>query len=96
MSTTAEVRVQGLALNSEERAVARLILYFPDIVAKAAQELSPSYLCTYLFQLAQAFNLFYAKHEILGSSSRLLLTAATAQVIKNGLYLLGIEVLEQM
>ena len=89
-------KIQGLALNSEERAVARLILYFPDIVAKAAGELSPSCLCTYLFQLAQAFNLFYAKHEILGSPSRLLLTAATAQVIKNGLYLLGIEILEQM
>ena len=86
-------------LNTEERSVARLILYFPDIVAKAAGDLTPSHLCTYLFQLAQAFNLFYAKHSILGGDSanfRLSLTAATAQVLANGLYLLGIEALEQM
>ena len=71
---------------------------------EAANALSPNILCTYLFQLAQAFNLFYAKHKILVESGketvesvfRLALTAATAQVLKNGLYLLGIEVLEEM
>ena len=93
-------------LNIEERQVARLLGQFPDVVAQAAGELSPSALCTYLFKLAQAYNLFYAKHQIIGSSDssersdqatlRLSLTAATAQVLKNGLYLLGIETLEQM
>lgn len=95
-----------LRLNPEERALARLVNYFPEIVAQAASQLAPNVLCTYLFRLAQAFNLFYAKHQILDStdssersdqaSLRLSLTAATAQVLKNGLYLLGIEVLEQM
>ena len=110
------------SLNPEERALARLINYFPEIVAQAASQLAPNVLCTYLFRLAQAFNLFYAKHAILGEASarqrisastqkntdattqrrndtaklRLSLTAATSQVLKNGLYLLGIETLEQM
>ena len=94
------------SLNSEERSVARSIGQFPDVVAAAAANFAPNTLCTYLFQLAQAFNLFYAKHTILGSSDssersdqaslRLALTAATAQVLTNGLYLLGIETLEQM
>ena len=118
-----DIRISNL--NVEERTVARLLSFFPDVVAQAAEELSPSALCTYLFKLAQAYNLFYAKHTILGgkgsesqrvsesmdsndpidpvdtlipgpASLRLSLTAATAQVLKSGLYLLGIETLEQM
>jgi len=106
-----------VSLNPEERAVLRLLSFFPDVVAEAAKNLSPSTLCTYLFKLAQSYNLFYAKHSILVSrvkshvssknvthdtlthdtaKLRLALTAATAQVLKNGLYLLGIETLEQM
>ncbi len=107
-------------LNTEERAVLRLIMYFPEIVEDAARNFAPSGLCTYLFSLAQTFNVFYAKHSILGGGSyqpekmvkqaeseklraessqsvlRITLTSATAQVLKNGLYLLGIETLEEM
>jgi arginyl-tRNA synthetase len=94
-------------LNPEERAVARLLLYFPDVVAQAAANLAPSDLCTYLFSLAGAFNLFYQKHPILEegkgkgmpqgvSAFRLGLTAATAQVLANGLHLLGIATVERM
>jgi arginyl-tRNA synthetase len=98
-------QIQSLALNSnylfnpEEHAVARLILQYPDVVTEAADNLSPSRLCTYLYDLAQAFNLFYAKHKIIGNdnqSFRLILTAATAQVLQNGLYLLGIPTVERM
>ncbi len=85
-----------VTMNKEERAVARLIHYFPEIVAEAAQRFAPNMLCTYLFSLAQAFNLFYTEHPIVGNQFRLALTAATAQIIKEGLYLLGIESLEQM
>ena len=56
-----------MTLNPEERALARLLIQFPDVVADAADTLSPSVLCTYLFTLAQSFNLFYAKHSILGN-----------------------------
>lgn len=83
-------------LSPEERLLGRLLVQFSDVVAEAAQNFAPNTLCTYLFHLAQEFNTFYAKNPILGNSTRLALTAATAQVIKNGLYLLGIEVLEQM
>jgi len=87
---------QGQALNSEEHQLARLITFFPEIVAAAAAELSPNVICTYLFQLAQTFNTFYQKHPILGEKHRLALTAATAQILKNGLYLLGISTVERM
>ncbi len=83
-------------MNPEERAIARRISQFPDVVAEAAGHFTPNTLCTYLFHLAQEFNLFYAKHPILGQPLRLALTAVTAQVMKNGLYLLGIPVVERM
>jgi arginyl-tRNA synthetase len=123
-----DLELGALDLNKEERAVARRIMQFSDIVTAAAQNYAPNTLCTYLFQLAQEFNLFYAKHTILGNSSsftvhgsstkqkvsdgvsvnsepitvnpqsatRIALTAAVAQVLKNGLYLLGINVMERM
>lgn len=84
------------SFNPEERAVARLLLYFPDVVVQAAAHLAPSDLASYLFSLAGTFNLFYQKHQILESDSRLALTAATAQVLANGLHLLGIATVERM
>ncbi|OGG23904.1 arginine--tRNA ligase [Candidatus Gottesmanbacteria bacterium RIFCSPLOWO2_01_FULL_43_11b] len=84
------------SFNAEERSIARLINFFPEIVGQAAREFAPNMLCTYLFNLAQAFNLFYQKHPILGNNARLALTAATAQTIQNGLYLLGISTVERM
>ncbi len=99
--------LSDLEMNTEERRLARQLIYFPEIVADAAANYAPSTLCTYLFDLAQMFNTFYAKHPILvkvGSQSlahgqanlRLALTGAVAQVLGNGLYLLGIETVEEM
>lgn len=95
--TKTDFRLRGNDnLNEEERILARQIMQFPDVVTDAAQNFSPNTICTYLFHLAQEFNLFYAKNPIIGNDMRLAMTAATAQVIKNGLYLLGIETMEQM
>ncbi len=117
------LKTDSWQLNAEERILARLISFFPEMVEDAAHTLSPNVLCSYLFRLAQAFNLFYQKHPIIeqrGASSvnrgiqnkdtdtrrstldtrysnfRLALTAATAQVMKNGLSLLGISTVERM
>jgi arginyl-tRNA synthetase len=60
-------------------------------------------LALYLSELAQEMNGFYAKHTVLGEelskekrAARLQLVAAVAQVLKNGLELLGIEAVERM
>lgn len=84
------------AMNAEERALARWIGMYPEVVADAARTLSPNAVCSYLFRLAALFNGFYQKHQIADDARRLVLTAATAQVIKNGLYLLGIGTVERM
>jgi arginyl-tRNA synthetase len=84
----------------ETRALIRALADFQDAVEKASQENEPSHITTYLFDLTKAFNTFYNRHRVVGSgsreSARLLLVSCTGRVIKNGLALLGIPVLERM
>ncbi len=89
------------ALEPEELIILRLLIKFPETVAEASNKYSPSLICNYLFELAQVFNLFYQKHQILKAKEisknfRLMLTLAVGQVIKNGLYLLGIQTVDKM
>jgi len=77
----------------------RLLYQLPEIVELAYHELAPQYLVSYLIEVAGAFNSFYAGNKIIGSDeeeSRLALTHATTIVLKNGLNILGIPVLEKM
>jgi arginyl-tRNA synthetase len=78
-----------------------LIHRFSTTVEKAAQNFTPNYVATYLFELAQQFNLFYQKYPVLKAekevkSFRLALTQATGEVLKKGLELLGIKTVEKM
>jgi len=77
----------------------RLLVHFPEVVEEAEENFAPNLLCNYLFELSQKFNNFYQKHKILQSENqefRLQLTSAVGQVLKTGLYLLGIESPEKM
>jgi arginyl-tRNA synthetase len=92
---------QSLKLELEERELMRLLARFEDVVREAGEKYAPSVLCNYLFDLAQAFNLFYQKLPILKAEEnerdfRLRITEATGTVIKSGLNLLGIEAPEKM
>jgi len=78
-----------------------LIARFPDISKQAAIFSAPHSIAEYLNDLAQAFNRFYAQDSVLDAdpkvrSARLAIVQATAQVVKNGLTLLGIKTLERM
>ncbi|MBI2430513.1 MAG: arginine--tRNA ligase [Candidatus Levybacteria bacterium] len=92
-------QVLSIKLEPEELAILRAVHKFPEISQEAAEKFAPNLLCTYLFDLAQKFNLFYQKHKILESEEkefRLALTASVGQVLKTGLYLLGIIAPERM
>jgi arginyl-tRNA synthetase len=88
--------------NEEEMAILRTIYKFPEVVLGAAKNFAPNLICNFLFDLAQKYNNFYNLHPIIKAPSpeivdfRLALTKSTAQAIKNGLTLLGIEALERM
>lgn len=79
----------------------RRLYQFPEVVLKAAENYSPNFIANYLYELSSQFNLFYQKNPILKADEktrkiRLLITKATAQVIKKGLELLGIKTVERM
>jgi len=84
-----------------ELALGRKLLDFADSVFLAAEEYRPHYLCLYLFELATIFHKFYESCPVLSASndvrdSRLVLCDVTSRTLRQGLNLLGIDVVEQM
>ena len=91
----------SLLNQKEEIELIRQLSNFPEIASKSTSELRPHLIASYLHSLAQKFNEYYHMHQILKSEkavkdARVLLISAIRQVIKNGLNLLGIGVLERM
>jgi len=81
--------------------LAKHILRFSETLQAVADDDKPNWLTSYLYDLANKFSSFYENCPVLQSpeptrSSRLVLCRLTADVIKCGLNLLGIDVIEQM
>jgi arginyl-tRNA synthetase len=72
---------------------------FGEVLNLLTKELAPHRLTEYLYELAQKFNAFYRDCQVEGSeeqNSRLLLCEAVARVMKKGLEILGVHVVERM
>ena len=88
--------------NTEEVQLLQKLIEFPLEVESSVEDLNPSKITGHIFNTAKAFNQFYNKHPVLKAeneqfvAARLALIKATAVVLKNGLNLLGVEVLENM
>lgn len=101
-------KIEGDSIADPEDAaekIRQLIAFIPKFrerLTDAAKEYKPNILATYIFELAQKFNSFYNSVPVLKASSdsdreeRLKIIETTTQVIKNGLSLLGVEVVEEM
>ena len=89
---------------SEEKEIdlANKLLQFNEIIKSVTKQGMPHFLCSYLFESAGLFSSFYEACPILFAetemqkNSRLKLAALTAQTLKQGLSLLGINTLERM
>jgi arginyl-tRNA synthetase len=84
-----------------EESILKKIAQFPEIVERSAKEFKPHYIANYCFELAEMFNMFYQKFRVLDTekglrNSRLKLVESVKTVLKTGLNLLGIDVLEEM
>ncbi len=85
-----------------EKELLRQLALYPEKLTSSALQYKPNILTTYLYQLAQTFNSFYGSTPILKTqneellNSRIKLVEATAEIIKNGLNLIGIQVFERM
>ena len=88
-------------LTGELPLVLRLLDRYPEVVEKSLDEFSPHHIAVYLFEVASAFNTFYAETKILDDTNpayalNLSITKTTGETLKNGLELLGIEVPDEM
>jgi len=102
------IKITGICLdfshlNSEaERQLALLLLQFTAKIQKAADDLNPSYLAVFIYELSKAAHQFYHQCPVLKAEvkdlvlSRLSLAQAASIVLKAGLNLLGIDALEKM
>ena len=110
----ANARAQSIIRKAQERGIKpstkdykgpitdieKILQRFPSAVERSAREKAPHLMCTYLLELASAFNSFYANTPILDGGDntpyRVALTKAVSQVLKNGLYVLGVTAPERM
>jgi arginyl-tRNA synthetase len=84
-----------------EAALMLVLAAFPDMLARAAAELAPHDVAFYLRELAAAFHTYYASERFLVDDpalarARMALLAATAQVLRNALAVLGVSAPESM
>ena len=88
--------------SSEEFELVKTLGNFNEAILSAIDKLEPSTLTRYIIDVAKAFNKFYNAHNIMATedvavkNARLKMVEATCQVIKNGLSLIGLEVVEKM
>lgn len=57
----------NLALSEEESQILRVLIHYPEVISEAADRFAPNIICNYLYDLAQKFNTFYARHKILNT-----------------------------
>lgn len=94
--------LEETSLEEAEKDILRSLYQFPEIVYEAGEKFMPHMLANYLYSLAQRFNVFYAQVPILSTEDsgvktfRVGLTKCVGEVLKTGLGLLGIEVVEKM
>lgn len=98
---TAEANHPLKLVAPEEISLAKHLLNFGLTLEAVADEYRPNFLCIFLYDLAGKFTAFYENCPVLKAApdtrnSRLALCDLTARVLKQGLDVLGIEVVEQM
>ena len=80
---------------------ARMLERFPEALEKSLRDFSPHHVAQYVYELAQAFNSFYAETKIADTSNHnfvynVELTRAVGDTLQKGLALIGIDTVERM
>ncbi|MDD8060271.1 MULTISPECIES: arginine--tRNA ligase [Shewanella] len=88
--------------HEKEKDLGTKLAQFGEVLTRMTDKGLPHVLCGYLYELASEFSSFYEACPVLAADteaqkqSRLLLSQLTANTLKTGLSLLGIETLERM
>ncbi len=90
-------------IEPQEKALALKLLQLEDVVDAVISECTPNLLCNYLYELSSLYMSFYEACPILKEgisdevkASRLALCKVVADTLKQGLDILGIEVMDRM
>ncbi|WP_417590223.1 arginine--tRNA ligase [Owenweeksia hongkongensis] len=89
-------------LQPSERELVKLLAQFPEIITTAAEEHSPAVVANYVYEVVKAYNALYQQLPIMTDDNkeaivfRLNLSSSTAEVVKTGMRILGIDVPERM
>jgi arginyl-tRNA synthetase len=99
-SVSGELDLAGLPA-SEDSDLLKKLVYFPEVVEKAAREREPHRITVYLQELAGVVHGWYHRTRTVGEQAeteraRLLLARAARIVLRNGLALLGISAPDRM
>lgn len=91
----------SLLVHETETNLIKTLMALPEQIERAAELREPHRLANFLREVAVAFTQFYGNCRIIGeptdvASARLQLATATAQVLKNGLAVLGISAPDRM
>ena len=97
----ADIKADDFATNLPINELMQKLYRFSEVVERSGKELVSHYIVTYLTEIASLFNRFYAEEQIVDatdplSGAKVALTAATGEVLRNGLKLLGISAPEKM
>ena len=86
-------------VRAEDRALVRKLSEYHEIMDIAIRQLEPHHICNYLFELAQEFNRYYERNQVVGNEHELhraSLVAMYADTLRAGLMILGITAPEKM
>lgn len=94
--------IGNMQLETLEKELLLLLEQYNDVLQQAAMEYNPAAIANYIYSVAKVYNSFYTVHSVLKAENeekkqlRLQLCKLTANVIKEGMGLLGIKVPERM
>jgi len=95
-----KTKLSGHVLNSDEKELIQELSKYPEFARKASEEFAPHKIAHYLYDLTNLFNKFYNNNQVLNDpvnkDFRLLLTKSVSIVLRNGLKLLNIDVVDRM
>lgn len=106
------VRIQGIKRRIQNAQAASIVLNHPseielglhlcqfeELLYSIADDLMPNRLCEYLYELSEKFNAFFRDCRVEGApeqNPRLALCDLTAKVLKQGLAILGLQMVDRM
>ncbi len=92
----------NLLIVTEERELIKLLAAYPGVVERAGEELNPSRITAYLYELSKTFSKYYHDNPVLHNENRnvvrtrIELVTGVLQVMRNAFSLVGIPFLERM